>query len=347
MSLRIKRMLAKNRTLALNLAAALALTGTWPVAAQTQTPAQAQTVSPAPTLAKPAPQVALPARTDEQRQQLHEAVDRSDELLQVGKVDEAIGLLDATEKKIPGDALVASSLGSAYELKGSLEEALTWIREGIKRDAGVHHGSEWLHARVIDARLALAKDSNWFQKNNVLGLDFGKDDVPVAPEILPIEQGRIKGADQLLDQIAYQLTQRTKIVKPPEPVIGDLYASAGDLAIAGAVSPLDDRKSQIQPERYYERALEYGAPHADLVRRRLAKYRADFAALPPLPKDEVAEYPVVSKRFEQPPEKSYRNWIYAGSALGLILVVMAVAAAIDRRRRKHAEQNPPPPLPDV
>jgi tetratricopeptide (TPR) repeat protein len=349
MSLRTKRMIATKRSLAVNLAAALAFASTWPVAAQTQpqTPAQTRTVSPAPTLAQPEPPVAPPARTEEQRQQLHAAVDKSDELLQAGKVDEALGLLEATEKTIPEDALVASALGSAYELKGALEEALTWIREGIKRDAGVHHGSEWLHARMIDARLALAKDSNWFQKNNVLGLDFGKDDVPVAPEILPIEQGRIKGADQLLDQISYQLTQRTKTVKPPEPVIGDLYASAGDLAIAGAVSPLDDRKSKIQPEKYYERALEYGAPHADLVRRRLAKYHADFAALAPLPKDEIAEYPVVSKRFEQPPEKSYRNWIYAGTGLGLILVVMAVASVLDRRRRKRAEQNPPPPLPDV
>jgi hypothetical protein len=337
------------KTCALSLSLAIAC----PVAAQTQAPAPAQAqapaVSPAPTLAKPEPVAALPTRTDEQRQQLKAAVEKSDALLQAGKIADAIALLEATDKKIPDDALVAAALGSAYELKGDLDAALTWIREGIKRDAGVHHASEWLHARILEAKLAVAKDPAWFQKNSVLGLDFGRGDVPVAPEILPIEQGRIKGADQLLEQIGYQLAERTRTTKPPAPVIADLYASAGDLAIAGAVSPLDDRKSKIQPEKYYERALEYGAPHADLVRKRLAKYRADFAALPPLPKEKeaVAEYPVGGNRFEPPPEKSYRNWIFAGVGIGLMVVVLAVSAVLDRRRRKHAAENPPAPLPDV
>jgi tetratricopeptide (TPR) repeat protein len=332
-------------------ALALALGWAWPVLAQTQAPAPAQAqapnVSPAPTLAKPAPTAPVPVRTDAQREQLKSAVEKSDEMLTGGKVDDAIALLEATDKKIPDDALVASSLGSAYELKGALEEALNWIRESIKRDAGVHRGSEWLHARILAAKIALAKDPGWFEKNNVLGLDFGRDEVPVAPEILPIEQGRIKGADQLLDQMSYQLAERTKTVKPPAPVLGDLFASAGDLAIAGALSPLDDRKSKIQPERYYERALEYGGPHADLVRRRLARYKTDLAALPPLPKEEVGDYPVTSQRFEKPPETSYRNWMYAGTGIGLIVIVLSVAAVLDRRRRRRAEANPPAPLPDV
>jgi tetratricopeptide (TPR) repeat protein len=329
-------------------ALALALACAWPVVAQTQaqTPAQAPSVSPAPTLATAAPTAPLPERTDAQREQLKSAVEKSDGLLQAGKVDDAIKLLEATEEKIPDDALVASALGAAYELKGALDESLHWIRESIKRDAGVHHGSEWLHARILAAKIALAGDPGWFEKNSVLGLDFGRDDVPVAPEILPIERGRIKGADQLLDQIGYQLGERTKIVKPPAPVLGDLFASAGDLAIASAVSPLDDRKSKIQPERNYERALEYGAPHADLVRRRLARYKTDLAALPPPPKEKVAEYPT-SQRFEKPPQKSYRSWIYAGTGIGLIVIVLTVAAVLDRRRRKRAEANPPPPLPDV
>jgi len=48
-----------------------------------------------------------------------------------------------------------------------------------------------------------------------------------------------------------------------------------------------------------------------------------------------------------PPEKSYRNWIYAGTGIGLIVVVLAIATLLDRRRRKLAEANPPAPLPDV
>jgi tetratricopeptide (TPR) repeat protein len=267
--------------------------------------------------------------------------------LLTGKLDEAIALFRETEQKYPGNARVAANLGTALEFKGANEEALTWIREGVKRDATEHQGSEWLHARILDAKIALAKDPEWLGKNHVLDLDFGKGEIPAAPEILPVEQGRIKGAQQLLDQIKYQLDERTKFVKPPDPIVGDLYASAGDLAIAGAVSPLDDRRSRFRPEQDYESALRYGAPHADLIRRRLAKYQSDLAALPPAPKEEVADYPVVNKRFEKAPAQSGSLWIYVGAATLFTIVLVVAGVLIDRRRRKRAEAMPSAPLPDV
>lgn len=347
----------------------LALAVAWPAGAQAPTPAPASApakepakapanaTTPANELAPasrpgiapvaPAPEPAPVALDGKQRQQVDVALAKGGELLQSGKVDDAIRLLEDTDKKIPGDALVASLLGTAYELAGRLDEAIEWVREGAKRDFSQHQGSEWLHARILESRAALAKDPNWFAKHGVLDFDFGKDDVPVAPEILPIEQGRIKGAVQLLEQIDYQLAQRAKYVKPPDPVAGDLYASAGDLAISGAVSPLDDRKSTIRPETYYERALEYGAPHAELIRRRLAKYRADLAALPPVPEDEAAAHPP-GGRFEAPaPQADDTWWYYGGAAALLIVAIVIVGLVLDRRRRRRAAETPPEPLPDV
>jgi tetratricopeptide (TPR) repeat protein len=277
------------------------------------------------------------------------ALEKSDALVRAGKYADAIAWLETVDQKVPGDALVAAALGSACELHGEFARALDWVREGIKRDASQHRGSEWLHARMLEARIAVAKDPGWLDKNRVLGLDFGKADVPVAPEILPIEQGRIKGAEQLLEQIDYQLAARTSVVKPPDPVIGDLYAAAGDLAIAGAVSPLDDRKSKLKPERFYEDALAYGAPHAELIRKRLEKYRADFAALPPAPKDAPARPPAGSDRLtKEPPASSNSAWLYPGAALLVTLVLVSAGVVLDRRRRKRAAaMPPPPPLPDV
>src|SRR6185503_1339024 len=149
----------------------------------------------------------------------------------------------------------------------------------------------------------------WLAKNRVLDLDFGTGEVPVAPEILPIEEGRVKGAVQLVQQIEYQLEERTRFVRPPDPTVGDLYASAADLAISGAVSILDDPKSVLSPGYYYEKALTYGAPRADLIRKRLARFEADVAALPPPPKtaagsaEAVQDYPVVNKRFAPQPRR--------------------------------------------
>jgi hypothetical protein len=273
--------------------------------------------------------------------------------LLTGKLDDAIVLFRAAEKKFPDNAKVAANLGTALELKGEDEEALGWIREGVRRDANEHFGSEWLHARIIESKIALKSDPTWLEKNRVLDLDFGKGEVPIAPEILPIENGRVKGAEQLVHQIEYQLRERTMFVKPPNPLIGDLYASAADLAISGAVSALDDPKATASPDLDYERALEYGAPNPDVIRKRLARYNADLAAMPPRPvaaakKDEVvADYPVVSKRFDRAPKQTSSLWIYLGAAVALTIVLVAIGAFFDRRRRKRLEANPPPPIPDI
>lgn len=343
------------RALILSLSFAMAL----PAAAQApaaqssavQAPAaQAQTSPPAASVpddgAAKAAQAAEAAKAEARRREVKAAIDASAERLRARKIDDAIALLEDTDKKIPDDALVAAALGTAYELKGDPARALEWVREGARRDSSQHHASEWLHARILEARLALGKDPKWFDGHSVLDLDFGKGEVPVAPEILPIEQGRIKGAQQLLDQINYQLEERAKFVAPPDAIAGDLYASAGDLAIAGAVSPLDDRKSKIQPDSYYERALEYGAPHADLVRKRLARYRADLAALPAAPKEDVAEYPV-GNRFESPAGQSNTWWYYGGAAALATIALIVFGIVMDRRRRKRAEATPAAPLPDV
>lgn len=268
-----------------------------------------------------------------------------------GKYDEAIVLLRETEQKFPGSAKVAANLGTALELKGEDEEALKWIREGVNRDASEHQGSEWLHARILTAKVALKKDPKWLLKNHVLELDFGTGDVPVAPEILPIEKGKLKGVEQLLQQIDFQLTERTKFVKPPDAVVSDLYSSAGDLALAGGVSQLDG--GYERPEVFYEAALNYGAPNAKLVQKRLDRYKADLAANPPKPKAaandsvDVQDYPVVNERFapKQPRSNAVLIWLGAGTAVTLVLVF--VGWLVDRHRRKQAELNPPPPLPDV
>ena len=341
--------MTKSRVLiASALATALALAGAWPAFACVNT---YDTLIRA-ALLQNRPELAAKAVADlEKAHAVKPTLENSNDLgvarLLMGKTDAAIGLFRETEQKFPNSAKVAANLGTALELKGDYAEALTWIREGIKRDATELHGSEWLHARILESKIALNSEPTWLEKNRVLELDFGTDAVPRAPEILPIEQGRIKGAEQLLEQINYQLEERARFVKPPDPIAGDLYASSGDLAIAGAVSQLDDRKSTFRPDQAYENALAFGAPRSDLIRKRLAKYQADLAALPPAPKEAVSEYPVVSKRFDQPPVKSNTIWIYVGAATLFTIVLVAVGMFIDRRRRKRAEATPSAPLPDV
>src|SRR4029077_1629809 len=101
----------------------------------------------------------------------NERSDYAVSLVYVGKTKEAVELLQSLEKEQPGTYIVAANLGTALELLGNNEEALHWIREGIRRNPQSHEGTEWLHAKIIEAKIAQEKDPNYFKSHSVLELD--------------------------------------------------------------------------------------------------------------------------------------------------------------------------------
>jgi hypothetical protein len=291
-------------------------------------------------------EVAGAVKEIETRQKSASTVENTNDLafarILAGRYDEAVELLREAETKAPGkSAKVAANLGTALELKGGADEdALYWIREGIKRDANEHEGSEWLHVRILEAKIALAKDPQWLEKNRVLGLDFGPDEVPVAPAILPIDsEGKLKGVDELLDDIGYQLEERMKFVKPPDPIAGDLAASAGDLVYAG---------SDGSPVRHYELALRYGAPRADLLRKRIARFHKDYPNVAPDedPAEQAAQ--IAAARAAALAEvkerrETRKTMLWIGGGVLVIVLILGAGWLFDRFRPKPER----PPLPDI
>jgi tetratricopeptide (TPR) repeat protein len=186
------------------------------------------------------------------------------------RYDQAIALLRETERSFPGKAIVAANLGTALELNGDDAEAVRWIREGVRRDPSEHKGSEWLHVRILEAKEALAKDPNWLQKNTVLGVDFGTELKPRASGPMPVdENGAPRSFKSVAESIEYQLNERTKFVKPPDPIVADLYAAQGDLEFADG-NPADYDNRIAEAADLYRDASKYGAIRADLLNRRFA-----------------------------------------------------------------------------
>ena len=151
------------------------------------------------------------------------------------------------KKKFPGNARVAANLGTALELKGENEEALKWIREGVIRDASEHDGSEWLHARILDGEDRAQRRIRSGSKRTACWRWIS------APAMCRwrrkscrSKRASSKAPTDLLQQIDYQLDGAHEIRSSRRiPFVGDLYASAGDLAIAAGLSPLDDGHSRI------------------------------------------------------------------------------------------------------
>jgi tetratricopeptide (TPR) repeat protein len=175
--------------------------------------------------------------------------DRSDyavALLYLGRSGEAVQILESLEEEKPGDYVVAANLGTAYELAGDNDRALRWIKEGIRRNPNAHDGSEWLHAKILEAKIAQQKDAAFFEKHSVLELQPAR----IGKKVLIGEQHL--SSEKLAQDIEYQLTERLQFVKPPDAAVASLLF---DFAAIDAVThSLESAKTVLQL------ALDYGYP---------------------------------------------------------------------------------------
>lgn len=193
-----------------------------------------------------------------------------------GRHDEAITLLKDLEARRPGIAATAANLGTAYELKGWNVAALSWIREGLRRNPLEHRGSEWIHVRILEAKLALKKDPRWLESNSVLGLQFGDAPTPQEPATAADHNGNaipIADANAALD---YQLLERTALVAPPDPIVADLFFTAAELQFCFYLRESSSQRKETRArtlENRYGAALKYGYPRKERVERRLAELR--------------------------------------------------------------------------
>jgi tetratricopeptide (TPR) repeat protein len=188
-----------------------------------------------------------------------------------GRYDEAIELLRGLEQSHPGIAMTAANLGTALELKGDTAGALRWIRTGYERDHNEHDGSEWVHVKILEAKVALAKDATWLDTHSIMGLDFGADDQPRSP-VFPIKDytGRTHALGETKRDVGYQIFERSLFAKPPDRIMADMYLTIADLAFLEARP--DSRNQGGGPYGLYQKALDYGHPARDLIERRIRRY---------------------------------------------------------------------------
>ena len=175
-----------------------------------------------------------------------------------GEYKKAIQILEEIEHAHPGEYVIAANLGTAYELDGNDVKGLEWIRECLKRNPESHFGTEWLHEKILEAKLEIAKDPNWLKTHSILGMDFGGEPKPQMP--LKWIEGRQAGAEPVIEALEYQLHERLAFVKPPNPVVADLIF---DLANLLALT-----KSVEHSIAVYDLALKYQPLNADIVSQR-------------------------------------------------------------------------------
>jgi tetratricopeptide (TPR) repeat protein len=164
----------------------------------------------------------------------------------LGQYNEAIELLKRLESEKPGQYAVAANLGTVYELSGNNVDALKWIKEAINRNRDSHMGTEWLHAKILEEKIAAGKEQDYFMHHTVLDLSAEAIQGNI------VVDGQSHSAEDVDKALEYQLEERMQFVKPKEPVVAGLlfdYAS-----VEAATRTLESA------EKLLDLSAEYGFP---------------------------------------------------------------------------------------
>jgi tetratricopeptide (TPR) repeat protein len=227
-------------------------------------------------------------------------------LILLKEYDKAIELYLKIEKIKPNRYSTASNIGTVYELTGDNENALKWIKRSIEIDPKSHNSSEWIHVKILEAKL---KEDHPFNSLELINTDFGTDSLPktsLSKEVLT----------NLGDAIYYQVNERISFIKPKDKIVAQLLFDLANITFLSG-NPGD-------AILIYDEANEYGFDSIKVKMRKVA-----------LAKDIIKYWDNLrAKRFAEV-EKKYANhnslYLVGGAA---IVIIGIIVVFVIRRRRK-------------
>jgi len=206
-----------------------------------------------------------------------EAADLGALHLRLGATDAALAVLRAAHRDHPDHFAVAANLGTAYQLRGDLEQAILTLQTAVRLAPPKLKKAEELHLRLVRLRRNEPRDAQ--------GLD----------DLFGI---RFEAADKKVPADAVALTQRLALSLPADGrllwQLGELTHATGDVRTAASI--LDGC------------VTEFAMGHADLRRHR-HEYRAAADALAkqdPIARPSHEQHqPVVTFRSPRPLVRRY------------------------------------------
>jgi len=142
-------------------------------------------------------------------------------LVYSGQYTRAQKIFQEIEAKKPGLYATAANQGTVDELLGNNKEAYHWIKRGLEINPDSHHGSEWIHLKILEAKVHAKGNPDYYRTHNILGLDFGQDKIPVKKTKRDLHQTK--------KQLYYQLEERLTFIKPKNPIVAQLLFDAGNI----------------------------------------------------------------------------------------------------------------------
>ncbi|MCC6702460.1 MAG: hypothetical protein IT221_13105 [Fluviicola sp.] len=133
-------------------------------------------------------------------------------LVKTGKTKEALVIFEALVKKYPNEYTLHANLGTTYELTGNNQLALEHIQKSILINPKSHKGSEWIHVKLLEAKIAMEKNPNYLNNHSILNLSIKQ-----------------KASEKTITFLIIQLKERFPFCKgPKDPIMAGLFEDLGD-----------------------------------------------------------------------------------------------------------------------
>lgn len=157
-----------------------------------------------------------------------------------GRYEEAKNVYLDIEKIKPNQYATAANVGTVYELLGDNKNALTWIRKSVQLNAASHDSSEWLHVRILEAKLAGSAAVN---SDFILHANFGRDSMPVS-ELSKTELLRLRKA------LFNQLNERLTFTHPEDKIVAQLLFDLGNISLLTGANIYDVNDIYSMAKKY-------------------------------------------------------------------------------------------------
>lgn len=135
----------------------------------------------------------------------------------LGRYAEALEILVRLQKANPDHYTIAANLGTTYELLGKNELALQFIKKGLQLNPDSHDGSEWVHVKILEAKLKMATQPDWIYKNRVLGTG------------VTFDSKESEALNNKAWNVEYQLQERIPFTPFPDALLANIFDELGDL----------------------------------------------------------------------------------------------------------------------
>ena len=218
--------------------------------------------------------------------------------LRVGNKRNAVRLLERLYEQYPDEYNIVANLGTAYEVTGKNEQALTLLKKAVALNPQSHHGSEWIHVNILEQKVKARPDYA-----AIIGLGSGRD---YSHWLTGKAYDKSIPPDSLMVQLAYQLHERISFIRPPDPVVGQLVLDFADLmAIA---------RSREEAKEFYQYAVSYDQALSATAQQRMN-------AKPREPKEERTTAKTTSSGY---------TWLYI--TIGALALILLIRLVIQRKK---------------